>query len=172
MTKTYSQIVQQIETLKQQADAIRKQEVSEVIGRIKDAIAFYQLTADDLGLSGHAAARPSGKSTKSAAAPGPQFRDGSGNSWSGRGPRPRWLKAALAAGKSLDDFRTSGSGAAGGAAEPALAAPRKAKAGKKKAALAVKYRDDAGNSWSGRGPKPGWLKAGLAAGKRIEDFTG
>lgn len=166
MTKTYSQIVQQIESLKQQADAIRKKEVGEVIGRIKEAISFYQLTAEDLGLTGRAAAKPSAKGASRGAASGPQYRDESGNSWSGRGPRPRWLKAALAAGKKLEDFK------AAGAAEPELvAAPKKAKAGKKKAALAAKYRDEAGNTWSGRGPKPKWLKDGLAAGKSIESFA-
>jgi len=164
MTKTYSQIVQQIETLKQEADAIRRQEVNEVVGKIKDAIAFYQLTADDLGLSGRVATNPSSKGARSGAAPGPQFRDDSGNTWSGRGPRPRWLKAALAAGKSLDDFKGSRS------AEPVLAASKKGNPGKQKAAVGVRFRDEAGNTWSGRGPKPWWLKEGLAAGRSVEDF--
>lgn len=35
---------------------------------------------------------------------------------------------------------------------------------------AAKYRDDAGNSWTGRGKKPGWLVAHLNAGRQIEDF--
>ena len=35
----------------------------------------------------------------------PKYRDGSGNSWAGRGPQPCWLKGAVAAGKRLDDFR-------------------------------------------------------------------
>lgn len=169
MTKTYSQLVQQIESLKQQADAIRKKEVGEVIGRIKEAISFYQLTAEDLGLAGRAVSKPGGKSNGAAGASGPQYRDDSGNTWSGRGPRPRWLKAALAAGKSLDDFRAAG--AAAPSAAPSLAGPKKGRGGKKKAAVAVKFRDDAGNSWSGRGPKPKWLKDGLAAGKSLESFA-
>jgi DNA-binding protein H-NS len=37
--------------------------------------------------------------------------------------------------------------------------------------VAAKYRDDQGNSWSGRGLKPKWLTAALAAGRRIEDFA-
>jgi len=35
----------------------------------------------------------------------------------------------------------------------------------------VKYRDDAGNAWSGRGLKPKWLSAAIAGGKRLEDFA-
>jgi len=34
-----------------------------------------------------------------------RFSDGAGNAWSGRGPRPGWLKEAIAQGKSAEDFR-------------------------------------------------------------------
>ena len=37
--------------------------------------------------------------------------------------------------------------------------------------VAAKYKDDRGNSWSGRGLKPKWLTAALAAGKTIQDFA-
>jgi DNA-binding protein H-NS len=36
--------------------------------------------------------------------------------------------------------------------------------------LAVKYRDDAGNKWSGRGLPPKWLKAHEAEGRKREEF--
>lgn len=36
--------------------------------------------------------------------------------------------------------------------------------------VAAKYRDQAGNSWSGRGLTPRWLKAALAQGKTIEEY--
>ena len=48
--------------------------------------------------------------------------------------------------------------------------PAPKKRAKKTAPSAVKYRDDAGNTWVGRGKRPDWFKAGLAAGKRPEDF--
>ena len=48
------------------------------------------------------------------------------------------------------------------------AAARGPKAGGK---VAAKYRDDAGNTWSGRGLQPKWLKAALAAGRQLSDFT-
>lgn len=39
------------------------------------------------------------------------------------------------------------------------------------AKVAAKYRNTAtGESWSGRGLQPRWLKAALAGGKKIEDF--
>jgi DNA-binding protein H-NS len=35
----------------------------------------------------------------------------------------------------------------------------------------AKYRDPAtGDSWSGRGLQPKWLKAALTSGRRIDDF--
>ena len=58
MTQSYSQIVRQIETLQRKANAARKKEVAGVVGRIKEAISFYELTANELGLS---AGRPSAR---------------------------------------------------------------------------------------------------------------
>lgn len=39
------------------------------------------------------------------------------------------------------------------------------------AAPAVRYRDDAGNTWVGRGKRPQWVRDALAAGKKLEDFA-
>ncbi|WP_425952940.1 H-NS family nucleoid-associated regulatory protein [Ralstonia pseudosolanacearum] len=36
--------------------------------------------------------------------------------------------------------------------------------------VAVKYRDSSGNSWTGRGKRPGWLVAHIESGKKAEDF--
>src|SRR5690606_7809713 len=108
MTKTYQQLVKQIESLKQQADQVRRKEVQGVVSRIKEAIEAYGLTQDDLfgkAAKGRSAA-PTVARKASAAGGRARFQDESGNSWSGRGPRPQWLKAALANGHSLDDFAT------------------------------------------------------------------
>lgn len=46
---------------------------------------------------------------------------------------------------------------------------------KSKAASAsgqVRFSDDAGNTWSGRGRRPAWLVTALASGKSMEDFSG
>ena len=43
-----------------------------------------------------------------------------------------------------------------------------AKSGNK---VAPKYRDDSGNTWSGRGLAPKWLTAAMAQGKKREDFA-
>lgn len=53
--KTYSQMLNEIEDLKHQAEEVRRREVQEVIERIKVAIAFYGLTEEDLGFRKRAA---------------------------------------------------------------------------------------------------------------------
>lgn len=53
-----------------------------------------------------------------------------------------------------------------GAVERSRAA-KAASAGKK---LPAKYRDETGNTWSGRGFQPVWLRNRLAAGARLEQF--
>ena len=35
----------------------------------------------------------------------------------------------------------------------------------------IKYRDDAGNVWSGRGMKPKWLQQHIQAGRSPEEFA-
>ena len=110
MTKTYSQLIKQIETLRREAEDVRRKEIDGVIGRIKEAIVAYGLTAADLGLGGakkpkaekKPAKRVARKGAKASAAP--KYKDESGNVWGGRGPRPAWLRTALAAGKQLSDF--------------------------------------------------------------------
>lgn len=34
----------------------------------------------------------------------------------------------------------------------------------------IKYRDEAGNTWTGHGKRPGWFKAALEGGKKAEEF--
>lgn len=139
MAKTFQQIQAQIATLQKEADVARQREVQKVIRDIKDSMATYGLTAEDLGLVGatrkvasgkkKVSAKVGGKATAKAAKPAAvtkktrgaakkaaskkppkgaavaRFSDGAGNAWSGRGPRPGWLKEAIAQGKSAEDFR-------------------------------------------------------------------
>lgn len=52
------------------------------------------------------AGRKAGRSTLGTKVP-PKFRnpDNSAEAWSGRGLQPRWLRAAIKTGKSIEDFR-------------------------------------------------------------------
>lgn len=112
MTKTYTQIVKQIESLKLEAEKMRKQEVAGVIARIRDAIKFYNLSSADLGLGGRPKAEAAGapvikrrRKAKLAKAPKVvKFRNETGGTWGGIGKRPQWLRDAINSGKSLQDF--------------------------------------------------------------------
>lgn len=170
MAQTYLQIQRQIEALQRQAEKLKGAEVAGVISRIRVAIEHYGLTAEQLGLGGgksstaraaRGTTKKSGGAVKSAAA----YADDKGNSWGGRGPRPKWLRDAIAGGRTLEEFATRAETASGTTAK---AKKQRPVASKRKA---TSYRDDAGNSWSGFGPKPGWLKDALTAGKTLEDLA-
>lgn len=176
MTQTYSQLQKKIAKLQKAADALRQKEVAGVVSRIKVAIEHYGLTARQLGLAdgptpGQATAkakpkaftkaRPSGKPAAGAKY---KYSNGNGQSWSGRGPRPRWLREAIAGGQVLDEFL-----AAPGAPAKAIGAAVKTKTAKRRPST-VLYRDGAGNSWTGRGPQPRWMKEAIAGGKTLEEL--
>lgn len=164
--KSYAQIQKQIEVLQRQADELRAQEVAGVVARIKEAIAHYGLTAEQLGY-GASAKKEKAKVQKVGHAGAAAYSDGLGNSWGGRGPRPQWLKAALAAGRSLEEF------AAAGHSVPAKAkkSAKKVKNTAPKKRTGKTYRDAAGNTWSGFGPRPRWLKEALEAGQTLEQLA-
>jgi DNA-binding protein H-NS len=48
--------------------------------------------------------------------------------------------------------------------------PEKSKFGKRRGTVAVKYRDEKGNTWTGRGKTPRWLVEAENAGKTRESF--
>lgn len=121
MTKTYLQVLKQIEGLKTQAEKLRRTEIDGVVVRIRDAIRHYGLTAADLGLSGSAGSsssagpvarkkpgpKPGSRMKKRKGGTGkvaPKYRDENGNTWAGRGQRPIWLRNALATGRKIEDF--------------------------------------------------------------------
>ena len=114
MTKTYAQVVKQIEALKQEAEKLRRGEIDGVITRIREAINFYNLSAADLGLalktknttdrSVFPAKRKKRKSAVAKAAAVVKYTNGQGGNWGGIGKRPTWLRDALASGKQLSDF--------------------------------------------------------------------
>lgn len=95
--KSYATIKAEIAKLEKQAEAARKAEIAGVISRIKEAIAAYGLTAQDLGFGSAAgrAARSNGGRGSAAARTTvgvPKYRDPqSGKTWTGRGKPPTWI---------------------------------------------------------------------------------
>lgn len=122
MAKTYEQVLKKIASLKAEAERVREKETAEVVARIREAIEHYGLTPADLGLEaaprrgrrpGPKAAAPAKKRRRAAAKPAKKgtvpvkYRDDAGHTWTGRGLQPVWLREALAAGKTLQDFAVS-----------------------------------------------------------------
>ena len=114
MAKSLQTLLKQIAQLQKQADALRSREKAEVVDRIKEAIAHYDISADELfgatapkATRKRAAAPKAGGKTRKAAAKKPagvaKYTDGAGRTWSGVGKRPNWFKDALAAGKQAED---------------------------------------------------------------------
>lgn len=127
MAKSLSSILSQIERLQKEAAAIQL----EVVARIRKDIEKFGLTAEQLfgndGVAkrGRTKAAASAAKTRKAAktAKPPKYADGTGNTWGGMGKRPDWLRQALAAGKSLEEFLIAGTTPA--KAKPKAAAARK-----------------------------------------------
>ena len=100
MTQTYAQMIEHIAKLKTEAEALRREEVAAVVAKIKEDIKAYGLTPQDLfGKSGGAAVKAKSKTPSVV-----KYADGAGNTWAGRGKRPKWLNDALTAGKKVEDF--------------------------------------------------------------------
>lgn len=99
MPKLTDLLAQKASLEKQIAEAQRA-ERGDAIAQIKALMAEHGLTAADL----------TGRATKPRKSPGggkvaAKYRNkATGETWSGRGLQPRWLKAALGTGKKLADF--------------------------------------------------------------------
>ena len=90
-----TELLAQKAALEQQILKTQREERQTALAQIRTLMAEYGLTAADLS------ARPAKSGTKVAA----KYRNkATGEAWSGRGLQPRWLKAALGAGKKLSDF--------------------------------------------------------------------
>lgn len=112
MAKNLKQLLAQIEKLQGQADALKQKERSEVIGRIQEAIAHYNLTAEELfakpakefNTTGASKAK-GGKAAKASKETGKaKYQDGAGRTWTGRGKRPNWFVAAIEEGKTASSL--------------------------------------------------------------------
>lgn len=99
---TLQELLSQKEAIEREIELTKKRDRAEAIARVRSLMAEYGLTLADLG--GRAAVQPR-KAAAGAKVP-PKYRNAAtGDTWSGRGLQPNWLKAALASGRTLDDFK-------------------------------------------------------------------
>ena len=99
MSSLQELLAQKAEIDRQISDA-RRHERNEAISKVRALMTEHGLTASDL-VAKTAGPRASTSGRKVAA----KYRDpASGQTWTGRGLKPKWLSAALESGKQLTDF--------------------------------------------------------------------
>ncbi len=99
---TLQELLQQKEALEREIEQTKRRDRADAIARVRSLMAEYGLTLADLG-GKTASAGP--KSKAGGKVPAKYRNAATGETWSGRGLQPNWLKAALAGGRSLDDFK-------------------------------------------------------------------
>ncbi len=88
------------EALDREIELTQRQEHSSAIAKVRALMSEYGLTVADLSAKNPVKSKP--EAGRKVAA---KYRNTStGESWSGRGLQPKWLKAAIAAGRRLEDF--------------------------------------------------------------------
>lgn len=102
-TQSLSEIHAQIAVLQQRAEEIRAAEFAGVVADIKEKIALYGITMAQIGFKDSTGQIRSDK--RESKKVNPKFRDSNGNTWSGRGLKPKWLVAAIQAGQTLESFQ-------------------------------------------------------------------
>lgn len=121
----------------------------------------HPFSAKPLEPAAQAPARTKRGKERQRAAPKPKYRNPeTGETWSGRGSRPRWLERYAAEGRRIEEF----------AIEAAVAdegpGPKRRRASPK-----PRFRDPrTGKTWSGRGSIARWLREYLEVGRSKEEF--
>ena len=90
---TYKQLTAQLEKLHKEVAAAREKEIAQAIADIKQKIADYGITAEELGFASKA------RVPRKPALPAKYRNPKTGETWSGRGRAPGWL-----AGKNREKF--------------------------------------------------------------------
>jgi DNA-binding protein H-NS len=93
-----SELLAQKAAIEQQIAEAQRAERSGAVAKVRALMAEYGLTLADLSAKSSAPKRSSGKVAV-------KYRNAAtGDTWTGRGLQPKWLKQALASGAKLTDF--------------------------------------------------------------------
>jgi DNA-binding protein H-NS len=98
MAQNIQDLLAQREALDKKIADARKEERAAAVSTVRALVAEFKLTAADAGFEKRGRGR-SGGTVK------PKFRGPGGETWAGRGRKPKWLEKALAAGRNLEEFR-------------------------------------------------------------------
>lgn len=100
---TLQELLAQKAAIEKQIIETQRTERAEAINRVRALMAEHGLTVADLGMKSAAASSRAAAPARSKVAPKYRHPD-TGETWTGRGLQPKWLKAALAEGKKISDF--------------------------------------------------------------------
>lgn len=94
------ELLAQKDALEKEIESTKRQARSEAVAKVRALMAEHGLTVADISVK--AASKTSARAGAKVAV---KYRDpATGDSWSGRGLQPRWLRAALASGRKISDF--------------------------------------------------------------------
>jgi DNA-binding protein H-NS len=97
---TLKELLSRKEALELEIEKTKKDERGAAIAMVRSLMAEHGLSVADLNSRSAPKAKSAGGAKVAA-----KYRNAStGETWSGRGLQPRWLKAALATGRKLTDF--------------------------------------------------------------------
>jgi len=93
-----SELLAQKAAIEQQIAEAQRAERTNAVAKVRALMAEHGLTLADLSAKSTVAKRTGAKVA-------PKYRNtATGDTWSGRGLQPKWLKQALASGKKISDF--------------------------------------------------------------------
>lgn len=85
---TYQELLAQRDALEKQIQAVKQQELSAAVEKVRALVAEYDLTAEDIFHGGRNARK---SSTTAKVAPKYQNPE-TGETWTGRGKAPKWIQ--------------------------------------------------------------------------------
>lgn len=98
---TLKELLDRKAALDKEIETTRKEELANAIEKVKSLMQEYGLTLADISVKSPTRPSSAAKGGKVAA----KYRNNAtGETWSGRGLQPKWLKAALASGRQLSEF--------------------------------------------------------------------
>jgi DNA-binding protein H-NS len=107
------QLRQQIAEMNKQAAELQKKNRPVVLAQLREQMAAYSITAEDLSRPAAKAVRPKAspakpvspaKGKKPVVQSPAKYRGPEGQEWSGQGTAPKWLNALLVDGRTREDF--------------------------------------------------------------------
>lgn len=95
-----SELLAQKAAIEQQIAEAQRAERASAVAKVRALMAEHGLTLADLSSKSASSIRKTGMKVA------PKYRDtATGNTWSGRGLQPKWLREALASGRTISDFQ-------------------------------------------------------------------